>query len=324
PTNQALRPVTVLTGTFIVPFYNDYNIGLAEVTDKGNDRYHLLVSRTYGFSHNMGEIESDFTLHNGKAEFADQTYANVQLSFTENAIHIEYEGIQFGGLNAEPKGAFYLKNAGVEDSLFLSALYDELKLPEAYRNGFSDVYTYMYGDKQLLLVRSASSADRSRIAEQHLVQYDPVNKEFKVLGEVSGEFMNQKLAKTLLSMDVDPELIYEMLNKDSADRYVEVQVRRFDEGDRSVMMRTMQLTDEEAFYIATGIPDTVSYQNNTRDKNNTGSIFIMEVDSSDDQAVRLHFYESVRNSEEDQHTATSAWLSVDRQTGRVTNTLFDG
>ncbi|MNC20377.1 hypothetical protein D3C75_683230 [compost metagenome] len=135
--------------------------------------------------------------------------------------------------------------------------------------------------------------------------------------------MNQKLSKTLLSMGVEPELIYELLNKDCADRYVEIQIQRFENGDSSAMAGTMQLTDEEAFYVATGIPDTASYQNNTRDKNNIGSIFVMEVDSSDDKAVRLHFYEHVRNSEEDQHTATSAWLSVDRRTGRVTNTLFE-
>ncbi|MNT84013.1 hypothetical protein D3C72_2239730 [compost metagenome] len=54
-----------------------------------------------------------------------------------------------------------------------------------------------------------------------------------------------------------------------------------------------------------------------------GSIFIIEVHASDEKAVLLHFYEDVRNGEDDRHTATSAWLSVDRQTGRVTNTLFE-
>lgn len=312
-----------IIGTFICPYFNDYNNGVAEVTQIGNNKYHLLVSRAYGFSHHIGEMESDFTLQNGKVEFADPAYKEVRLTFTENAIHIDYEGEHFGGFNAEPKGTFYLKNSGLDDVPFLTRLYDQLKLPETYRNGFSDVYTYAFGDKQFLLVRSQSSVDRSMIAVQSLVQYDPASQQFKVLGEVSGEAMNHELSKSLLSMGVEPGLVYEMLNKDYADRNIEVQMERFDNGGNSAITGHFKLTDEEAFYIATGVPNATGFQNNTRDEKNMGSIFIIEVHASDEKAVLLHFYEDVRNGEDDRHTATSAWLSVDRQTGRVTNTLFE-
>lgn len=39
--------------------------------------------------------------------------------------------------------------------------------------------------------------------------------------------------------------------------------------------------------------------------------------------VVVHLYELVRNGEDDEHTATSDWLEVDRASGRVSSSLFD-
>ncbi len=62
---------------------------------------------------------------------------------------------------------------------------------------------------------------------------------------------------------------------------------------------------------------------NRRDENNIGTIFVQEVDNSDENTVTIHIYEIVRNDETDTHTATGDWLEVNRRTGRVISTLFE-
>lgn len=315
----------VVTGTFIYPWSDPLYSGIAEVTRLDEHKYHLNVSVVTGFAHNNGSIEGDFTYDGTAFHLAGEDYQDVTLAFTENSITIDYpEDNMFGGNNAEPKGTFYLKNSGVEDAAFLTRLYDELQLPESYRGGFTDVFTYQLNEaKQILLVRSMSSVDRTAIASDELVVYDPTDASFEMVGEVVSYQISELRAK-LEELKATPELVYELLRKDAADRFIRVQMDRFDNGDMSARdPDKCVLTNEEAFYIATGIEGKTSVSNNRRDSGNIGSIFITQVDHSDDKKVTIHIYEDVRNDEQDEHTATSDWLEVDRSTGQVTSTLWE-
>lgn len=314
----------VITGKFICSAYNPLYSGFVEVTQLAKNKYHLNVIVVNGFSRRDGTIESDFSYDGQGFVLADPEYKQVNLSFTENSVTIDYEGDEFGGSFAEPKGTFYLKNSDIEDAPFLARLYNYLQLPGQYRNGFTDVLTYRLNDtRQVLLVRSQSSVDRSVTASEYLVVYNPSDKSFKLLGEIE-QYNVSELRKKLEDLKAEPELIYELLRKDFADRLLLLKMRRFEDGDRSVLdPDTFKLTEEEAFYIVTGVEGTTFISNNTRDAQNIGSIFKTEVDSSDDKAVIVHIYEDVRNSEEDEHTATSDWLEVDRSTGKVVSSLYE-
>lgn len=321
-TNSYSESDNVITGTFIYPWSNPLNSGTAEVTKLGANKYHLYVSVVHGFGHNIGEIDSDF-IDNGKNfVILNDEYKIVTISFTENSITIDYSGNKFGGANAEPKGTFYLKNSGIEDVPFLTKIYDKLKLTDQYRHGFTDVLTYELKDKQVLLVRSKSSIRRTQIVAESLVIYNTSNHSLDVLGEVSG-LKSLGARKKLESMKADPELIYQLLHKDWADRFIELEMQKFDNGDRTAGdPDKFKLTDAEAFFIVTGIEGATSISNNTRNADNIGSIFITEVDHLDNKTVTIHIYEMVRNDKDEGHTATADWLEVDRSTGKVSSMIF--
>ncbi|MEW9697772.1 hypothetical protein [Paenibacillus sp. SI8] len=314
----------VITGTFIYPWSNPLNSGTAEVTKLGENKYHLNVSVVHGFGHNIGDIDFDFT-HDGKNfVILNDQFKKVTLAFADNSLTIDYTGEEFGGFNAEPKGTFYLKNAGINDVPFLTKLYDKLNLSDQYRNGFTDVLTYNLNEiQQVLLVRSTSSINRNQVVSESLVIYNTLNQSLDILGDVTSNNA-QELSKKLESLNADQELIYQLLHKDYADRFIELKMRKFDEGDpRARDLEKFRLTDAEVFYIITGIEGASSISNNTRNSDNIGSIFKTEVDHSDDTTVTIHIYEMVRNGNDDEHTVTADWLEVDRSSGEVASTLFE-
>ncbi|UMV45525.1 hypothetical protein LMZ02_18595 [Paenibacillus macerans] len=315
----------IIPGTYIIGYYDPANVGIAEVKKLGGgDQYHLNVQIVRGFSHHNGEIDGDFRVDGQRLVFADELYRNVSLSFTDNALTIDYpEEDFFGGANAEPRDTYFLQNSGTEDAPFLSRLYDQAGVEEAYRNGFTDVYTYpLDNDENLLLLRSQSSVDRAVTASERIVIHNPKEDRFIPLGEVVPYDLDS-IREQLKAYNVDEELVYEVTRKEYADRYKEVLMKRFDQGQAEFLNGAVNLTEEEAFYIVTGIENSTAAENNRRDNQNIGSIFIQEVDHADEQAVTIHIYEEVRNDETDTHTATADWLSVDRQTGRVVSELFD-
>jgi hypothetical protein len=233
---------------------------------------------------------------------------------------VALSGTGFGGINAEPKGTFYLRNSGIEDAPFLTKLYDALKLPEPYRHGFSDVFPYYMNKNQQLLLRNRSSVNRSLIVSESLIVYGSSDKSFNVLGEVDN-YNTSKLRKKLENLNNNSSLIYEVLYKDYYDRFIQLLMDKFDNG--TFDPDNIKLTDAEAFYIVTGIKGTTSITNNKRNSQNIGSIFIREVDHSDAKKVTIHDYEIVRNDATDTHNATHDWLEVDRATGKVRSTIFE-
>ncbi|OCT13863.1 hypothetical protein A8709_20025 [Paenibacillus pectinilyticus] len=323
--NKTLPDVDkVITGTYIYPWSNPLNSGTAEVTKISTNKYHLNVSVVHGFGHNIGEIDSDFTYDGKNFVLLNDQYKIVTISFTDYTLTIDYPGEGFGGAGAEPKGTFYLKNSGVDDAPFLRTLYEKLKLRDQYRHGFTDVLTYNINKTQkVLLVRSKGSINRTQIVAESLVLYDTSNQIFDVLGEVNSH-KSQEILKKLESLKASPELIYQLLHKDYADRFIELEMKRFDNGDRTVgEPDKFKLTDAEAFYIVTGIEGATSTSNNKRNSDNIGSIFKTEVDHSDNKTVTIHIYEIVRNDKDDEHTATADWLELDRSTGEVSSMIFD-
>ncbi|MED4959163.1 hypothetical protein ABEO75_24480 [Paenibacillus macerans] len=314
----------IIPGTYIIGYYDPANVGIAEVKKLGGEQYHLNVQIVRGFSHHNGEIDGDFRVDGQRLVFVDELYRNVSLSFTDNALTIDYpEEEGFGGANAEPRETYFLQNSGTEDAPFLTRLYDQAGVEEVYRNGFTDVYTYpLDNDQNLLLLRSQSSADRSVTASERLVIHNPKEDRFIPIGEVLSYDLDS-VRKQLKTYNVDDGLVYKVTRKEYADRYKEVLMKRFDQGQTEFLDGAANLTDEEAFYIVTGIENSTAAENNQRGAQNIGSIFIQEVDHADEQAVTIHIYEEVRNDATDTHTATADWLSVDRQTGRVVSELFD-
>ncbi|MGZ7445338.1 hypothetical protein [Paenibacillus sp. TH7-28] len=315
----------IIPGTYIIGNYGPANVGIAEVKKLGGgEQFHLNVQVVRGLSHHNGEIDGDFHVDGQRLVFTDESYRNVSLSFTDNALTIDYpEEEGFGGANAEPRGTYFLQNSGAEDTPFLTRLYDQAGVEKVYRNGFTDVYTYpLDNDQNLLLLRSQSSVDRSVTASERLVIHNPKEDRFIPIGEVVSYHLDS-VRKQLKMYNIDDELVYEVTRKEYADRYKEVMMKRFDQGQTEFLDGAANLTDEEAFYIVMGIENSTAAENNQRDAQNFGSIFIQEVDHADEQSVTIHIYEEVRNDETDTHTATADWLKVDRQTGRVVSELFD-
>ncbi|RRJ66232.1 hypothetical protein EHV15_27425 [Paenibacillus oralis] len=314
----------IIPGTYIIGYYDPANVGIAEVKKLGGDQYHLNVQVVRGFSHHNGEIDGDFRVDGQRLVFTDELYRNVSLSFTDGALTIDYpEEEGFGGANAEPRGTYFLQNSGTEDAPFLTGLYDQAGVEEVYRNGFTDVFTYPLDDDQnLLLLRSQSSVNHAVTASEHIVIHNHKEDRFILIGEVVPYDLDG-VREQLKAYNVDEELVYEVTRKEYADRYKEVLMKRFDQGQPEFLNGAVNLTDEEAFYIVMGIENSTAAENNRRDDQNIGSIFIQEVDHADEQSVTIHIYEEVRNDETDTHTATADWLSVDRQTGRVVSELFD-
>lgn len=319
----------VITGEFIWSWNNPMDSGDAKVVKKGANKYNLSINVVTNFSHHIGSVEGDFSFDGKKLVFDDPEYKDFKLSFTDNSLTLDYPGDGYGGANAEPKGTYYLINSGITDAPFLQKLYDAIKLPDAYRHGRTDVLTYNTNTtgtvitQELLLVRSKSEISPNDVISETLVLYDVNKKTFTMLGDLD-MYNEPKVRKKLEAMKLDANLIYEVLHKDEEDRFITVQMNRFDNGDRSVFdEKKFKLTDQEAFYIVTGEENSTVKKENHRNDKNIGSIFIQEVDHSDDNTVAIHFYELVRNDDTDEHTATNAWLEVNRSTGKVKNTLLD-
>lgn len=318
----------VVPGRYLISDYSPINMGFAEVTavseEKG--RYHLSLSVVRGFSHHNGTMEFDFGWDADMSEFKpeDEEFKEVSLRFTEHSLTVDYPGTGYGGMNAEPKGTYYLSNSDNKEAPFLTKLYDLLGLPEAYRSGYSDVYIFELDENRLLLlVESQNTLDRNEVAKRHLALYDIPAGSLEDLGEAADYNVAENRDK-LQSLGADEDLVYRVLRKSYHDRLIELEMQKFDEGEPGFRnTEGYRLSEQEAFYIATGLKNSTRYVNNARGEDDIGSIFIMEVDRADEATVVVHFYELVRNGEDDEHTATSDWLEVDRASGRVRSSLFD-
>ncbi|MNJ46757.1 hypothetical protein D3C77_418950 [compost metagenome] len=228
-------------------------------------------------------------------------------------------------MNAEPEGKYYLQNSGKVDAPFLTTIYDAIQLPEFYRGGLSNVYIYDIDDKpnKLVYIQSYEKSLPEEIMQEYVAIYNPEQGNVELVGELD-RYNYSELSSRLREQGVDDDVIYEVLRNDYADRLVTLKMNLIDQGDTAIRDdENFRLSSEQAFYIATGVEGKTAIENNVRDKNNIGSIFIQEVDHLDEDQVTIHLYELVRNSEEDTHTATIDWLEVDRVTGKVKSSLFD-
>jgi hypothetical protein len=319
-TQQIEAPIaktpTVITGRFLVGNYSPRYSGTADVSQVGDNKYHLSIEIITGLSHHIGEIQSDFDFDGERFVFADDAYKDVTLTFTESSLTVEYEEDGFGGMNAEPRGTYYLSNSGSKATPFLQSVYDRVDLAEEYRRGNTEILTYIINDEENALLLRAK--DTNAIISEHIVIYNHNSKVLSLIGEVSFNNM-RNVREQLKAYNLSDEQVYAVTRKSYYDRYVEVVMARF---DNSLSWDEFSLTDEEAFYIVTGIPNSTSIEDNYRDDNNRGSIFIQEVDHADEHEVIIHIYELVRNDETDTHTATSDWLMVDRLTGSVTSMIY--
>jgi hypothetical protein len=320
-TQQTEAPVAiapnVITGRFLVGNYSPRYSGIADVSQVGDNKYHLSMMIVTGLSHHMGEIQSDFSYDGERFVFTDDAYKDVALTFTESSLTVDYEEDGFGGMNAEPRGTYYLSHSDNETTPFLESVYDSVDLAEEYRHGSTEILTYVMNEQENVLLLRAKDSNTS--ISEHIVIYNHNSKVLSPLGEVS--FNNRRnIREQLKAYSLSDEQVYAITRKSYYDRYVEVVMARF---DHSLSWDEFSLTDEEAFYIVTGIPDTTSTEDNHRDDNNRGSIFIQEVDRADEHEVIIHIYEIVRNDEMDTHTATNDRLAVDRLTGSVISMVFD-
>lgn len=306
-----------IEGTYARAGENQLWQGRAEISKRDNGTFHLEVNVTSGFAHNVGSMESDFTITSGKVKLLNEEYDDVSVTFAENRLVIDYPDSKlFGGHNAEPRGTYYLFKSPI-DPPFLAKLYDAAKIEPSYREGFTDIWTINADQgKPLLLLQSYSAINRSNLVSEQVVIYNESSKEFNVIGEID-TVSRKKVADRLKGLGYLGDLVYLATRKAEFDRYQETMMQRFDnEGHPGL---EALLSEQEAFFIATGIGGVTSHADNRRNEDNIGSIFIQEVSSSDDEKVTIHVYEAVRNGDDDEHTATGNWINVDRTMGRVTD-----
>jgi len=291
----------------------------AEITKKGDGLYHLSVAVFQGLTHHQGMIESDFQIANGQTSMLDPEYSDVSLAFEDNRLQIIYPSDSYhGGINAEPRGDYYLQQADDKAANpFLRKLYDAIGLDSRIRDKRINVHTITADEgKDLLLLQVNDSKIASYPLYEQIVVYHEETRDFQNIGELS-EIERKRIADDLKKLGYSVETVYHATRKQEFDRYYEVMMQRFDKGGHDAL--DMPLTEKEAFYIAMGVSGTTRNENNRRNKDDIGSIFIQEVESSDEKEVTIHVYELVRNDAEDTHTATSNWITVDRRTGKVTD-----
>lgn len=327
--NSSSRQVSipnVIIGTYAKANYTAVTSGTATVGKLGDNLYHIDVVMTSGYSHHTGEISSDFSWNGDRFVFEDHDYADVRLTFTSDGLQIQYEDTKtYGGVNAEPKGRYYLLNSIEEEAPFLNFIYDAVNLPDSYRHGKSNVYIYNMGEQQnkIVYIQSYDKSMSEGTNQEYVAIYEPEKGNMKLIGEPD-RYNYLELSRLLRKQGADDDVIYQVLRREYADRLVHLKMKLIDQGDTAIRDDdNFKLSAEQAFYIVTGVADKTTVENNVRDKNNIGSIFIQEVDHQDNDNVTIHIYELVRNSEEDIHTATNDWLEVDRVTGRVRSSLFD-
>lgn len=326
PSAEQTTMPKVIIGTYAKADYTAVTNGTATIGKLGDNLYHIEVLMISGYSHHTGEISSDFSWNGERFVMKEEEYAAVELTFTSDGLEIQYGDTEnFGGMNAEPKGKYYLQNSIEGDAPFLNAIYDAVNLPDTYRLGKSDVYIYNMGDhpNKIVYIQSYDMSLSEGMMQEYVAIYEPEQGNVKLVGEPD-RYNYSELSSLLREQGADEDVIYEVLRKEYADRLVNLKMKLIDEGDTAIRDdENFKLSAEQAFYIATGEEDKTLVQNSVVDENNLGSIFIQEVDHEDENQATIHIYELVRNSEEDTHTATSDWLEVDRATGKVTSSLYD-
>ncbi|MDO3675669.1 hypothetical protein [Paenibacillus ehimensis] len=320
PTKPVAAQEQPIEGAYARAGENPLWQGRAEISKREDGTYHLEVNVTSGFAHHIGTMESDFTITSGKVKLLNEEYEDVSVTFAENRLVIDYPETQaFGGHNAEPRGTYYLFKSPI-DPPFLAKLYDAAKIEDSYRGGFSHVWTVESDQgKQLLLLQSYSAVNRSNLVSEQVVVYNESSKQFNVIGEIDA-VGRKKVADLLKGLGYSEDTVYLATRKAEFDRYQETIMQRFDNAGNDGL--EAPLSEQEAFFIATGMEGKTSHADNRRNEDNMGSIFIQEVSSSNDEKVTIHEYEAVRNGDDDEHTATGNWIHVDRATGRVTD-MFD-
>lgn len=322
---QKLMP-TIVEGTYAKSDYTAVNNGSAIVSKLGDNLYHINASMTSGYAHHTGEITSDFSWNGERFKLKDEEYAGVELIFTSDGLRIEYDdSIKYGGLNAEPKGTYYLQNT-IEDHVpFLNSIYDAVKLPQKYRQGQSDIYIYNIGDhpNKIVYVQAYDMSLPEGMMQEYVAIYDPAQGKVNFVGEPD-RYNYSQLSSILREQGASDDVIYEVLCKPYADRLVKLKMGLIDAGNTAIRDDdNFKLSVEQAFYIVTGVEGKTMLQNNLLDKKTIGSTFIQEVDHWDENKVMIHIYEVAANSKRNEHLATGDWLEVDRATGKVRNSLFN-
>lgn len=317
---------TVVEGTYAKPDYTAVSNGSAIVSKLGDNLYHIDASMASGYAHHTGEITSDFSWNGERFVLKDEEYAGVELIFTSDGLRIEYDdSIKYGGLNAEPKGTYYLQNT-IEDQVpFLNSIYDAIKLPERYRQGRSDIYIYNMGDhaNKILYVQAYDMSLPEGMMQEYVAIYDPAEGKVNYVGEPD-RYNYSQLSSLLRAQGAADDVIYEVLCKPYADRWVKLKMKLMDEGNTAIRDDdNFKLSAEQAFYIVTGVEGKTVLQTNLLDKKRIGSTFIQEVDHWDENKVMIHIYEAAPNSKANNHLATDDWLEVDRVTGKVQDSLFN-
>lgn len=323
--NKELMPA-VVEGTYAKPDYTAVNNGSAIVSKLGDNLYHIDASITSGYSHHTGEITSDFSWNGERFVLKDEEYAGVKLTFTSDGLRIEYDdAIKYGGLNAEPKGTYYLQNT-IEDHVpFLNTVYDAVKLPEKYRQGQSDLYIYNISDhgNKIIYVQAYDMSLPEGMMQEYVAIYDPAEGKVNFVGEPD-RYNYSQLSSILRAQGAADDVIYEVLCKPYADRLVKLKMKLMDEGNTAIRDDdNFKLSAEQAFYIVTGVEGKTVLQNNLLDKKSIGTAFIQKVDHWDENKVMIHIYEAAPDSKKNDHLAIDEWLEVDRVTGKVQDSLFN-
>lgn len=301
----------VKLGSYTIDNPTSLNNGLAEVTYKGNGIYHLSVNVVRGISFNNGSIDADFEIQEDTPMFSEE-YEQIKLSFQENKLIIDYPDDIYGGMNAEPKGIYYLNNHEMnQNNEFIQKIYNSTQLSYDKNDQISVI-----AENENIELMLIEKFHNDNLEESIIVLYNVESEEVVYYNSIDISTYTE-LKEKLQAYNFNDYQIYFAIHRVYYNRYMDVLLDRIDNNTQ-----TNTLSDKEAFYIATGLKNKTYYENNTRDENDIGSIFIQEIDSSNEEEAIIHIYELVRNDPYDQHTATMNWITVNKETGMVT-TFFD-
>ncbi|MFC4100803.1 hypothetical protein [Paenibacillus xanthanilyticus] len=300
-------PLYIQSGTYAQAGGSSQREAIATLEQLGDNRYRL-----YAAVHLSGvdtvELDAAFIVDGQTVAFQDDAYRELSLTLGDDSITIDYPANAFGDPEADLRGTYYLRSAPSDESPFLRALYDSIQLSGTMRQGQLVIHTYPLGpDERWLLLEARDSEGGGTANPPSLVRYRPHTGQFAPIPW-------EKALETLRLQDASEAMIYEITHKRYADRYRDV----LEDRATREMPENAPLSEQEAFYIATGEHSVTRTEQLRDEPAAAGSRYIQEIDSSDEATVVVHLYELVEDGEEG-HTATVDWLEVDRLTGRVSS-----
>ncbi|WP_144028936.1 hypothetical protein [Paenibacillus tyrfis] len=310
-TTSEYKAESIILGRYSIDNPHVQKYAEAIITQVDSKTYNIDLNTVIGESRNKGKLSGKFIIDSGVIKFLDSKYADVSLKFNDNKLIVSYpDKYKFGEPYAEPLGTYYLtETSSTSTDGFLDNLFKSIKSDKQLEH---NVKVIADNGTQLILVETLGADDKT-IIKSDLVIYDK-QKNFNHLGATLPERWDQ-LKEQLKTYDFWNDAINYALKNQYINRYFSIYLESSDAGNKRTAARGNNwLTDQECFYVVTGIAGKTKYEINNPEGRDGGSILIYEIEKSTKEAVVVHAYEE---SIEGQSLKTLDRFKVDRITGNV-------